>query len=254
MSEESKDSKIKSVSALFLEQIEDETAPISSAAVASAFAAKLSEFELDTVNIENVEVSPDGVILVEFEDDEGDEVSASFGVDDEGAFALISQDEEEENAIVVDLSLFDVPTIAGTFGTYINLTDLSWLTKDVLVSILAVGMVGPDDMFRGEETPEMPEDNETVSSLSMKEDFKSLKASIAKKVKKGYKYLGTKFAVRGGKKVKVAIFKSMRKHILSAAKKMALVKARMKARTGSAIRTRMRSVQKGKRMGLYKHA
>jgi len=113
-----------------------------------AFRAKLDSFGYEKVSVVayiDLEVGP----LVTFWDEEGDEVTIWFHIDDEGIpmASVVSEDDEE---ISIDLSTVDCPISDIGNQSFIDLVDLSWMNKSTLVILLAAGEV--DEAFLDEVT------------------------------------------------------------------------------------------------------
>lgn len=236
-----------------LEKMHQGLFPYSGEQVAKAFMDKLGELDLDgsPVSVESADVGIDGNVHVVFSDEEGDAVEIAFGVDDDETYALVVSD--DDTPIELDLDPLDPPLVAGMFEIFIELTNLDWMTPATLISLLAAGDVGEDDVEQQDSTERIP----FATSFTPEE-------SMFIKTEKGYvldmdkideamhlrKTGRKKVVIRGGKKVKLPIMKRTRKIRLSPKRKMALKKARRKAQMPAAKRKRAKSLKIRKRMNI----
>ena len=110
-------------------------------AVVTAFQSLLAKFNIEDVTIE---VNKDGVdYFISLEDEEGDSELIVFGVDDEGAYAMVASENEDSvesgEGVIIDLDPLEPPM--NSDGS-INMNNLSWMNKSALQAILAVGDIG----------------------------------------------------------------------------------------------------------------
>jgi hypothetical protein len=208
-------------------------APYTRQDVLSAFGNQLRKLGYgDTVFVTDVDFDLDGDVLVTFEDTDGDFIDVIFACDldemvEEDCYAMVVGDEEDEEQTIIDLDPMQPGVLEGTFAHWIDLTDLSWLSKSVLGALLEVGDVG------------VKEANKTIED-NKEEILEFRRVKTAKK----------KRVVRGGKVRKLPVFKTTGRRRLSAKKKAALRKARRKAHTGGAKRKRKRALKIRKTRGL----
>lgn len=108
-----------------------------------AFIDLLDKYGFDNVGVEAV-VDMDEGIFVTFYDDEDDEVTVHFNVDDEyGPVATVVSEDDDQLFILLDP--YDPYILEPKEGIeFIDLTDLSWANKTLLVTLLQAGMVGDE--------------------------------------------------------------------------------------------------------------
>jgi len=131
----------------------------------------------------------------------------------------VSLDTKEVELLVVDLSSIEPPLIEAMGETYINLTELSWMTDSVLLAIL-----NADEIEDMEEEPEF--------------DFGEAQTTV----------------VRGGKKVRVVLVRRKRRKRLSPKQKAGIRKGVLKRRSqkGAIQRKRKKSLKLRKRLNIRK--
>lgn len=227
----------------FLSKIE----PISAEDIQSQLEKRLTELSIEGVYIEDVEVDIDGFIDVFFTDDDGDEMLVSFFMDpDEGAVALIADDETEEDWLLVDLDPLAPPVQKTSYGEFINLSgDLSWLNRSAMLAILQAGNIGDDDVEKVEtqKSDVIPDPYGYIRN----EDFEFDETQDEVLVE------GRKISVvRGGKKVRLAVVRKIRRRVLTGKQKTAIRKAvrKRKVKVSRSNRKRKRSLKVRKRMSL----
>jgi hypothetical protein len=187
--------------------------------VKQAFQQRLSDFDIDNITVDEVTVDADGDILVFLSDVDGDEMLIVFIYDeDEGAMAIIQDDDEDaEDTVLIDLDALAPPIIKTAVGSYIDLTDLNWLNKSALTTLLQAGnVVDSEDEDEEEEPTKVPDPYGYVLN---NEDFQlTTEDEIMSESRKVY-------VIRGGKKVKLAIVRKVRRRVLTGKQKTAIRKA-----------------------------
>ena len=188
--------------------------PYSPEEVESAFEQKLDELDIENVIITDATLDIEGNVVIDFADDEGDEVSVLFGVDEEGSpYAMVVSEDDEQ--VIIDLSPLSPPIVDTGMGTFIDLVNLGWINISTIKTLFQAGGVGTDESFEGKDV---------------------IDEVVYKKV------------VRQGKVVRIPVVK--RKKRLTAKQKRALAMARRKAHTAQAKRKRMLSLKIRKQKGL----
>jgi hypothetical protein len=214
-----------------LNMMNDFFRPMKTEKIVDAFNKALYRHKFDNISVLEVEDNLDGTISVIFKEADGDELFTLWGFDiDEGAFVLVTDldeisevdDIDVDNAddlIEIDLDTFRPALVKKGMHTYINLTDLHWTTPSMFNTIFTV-----DDI-------ENEEDEYPISDYVFEEAFRR-----------------KKYAIRGGKKVKVAIKRKRPLKRMKAATKRKLSKALRKAsKKSSTKRARARSLKVRKR-------
>ena len=249
--------KIKKI----LEQFE----PISSAAIKKAFEAKIAHFDFDGVIVDDVDVDLEGNITVSFSDIEGDQMDILFVHDEEeGSLAIILDDDENaEEFLVVDLDALGPSIIKSSFGNYLNVAELSWMNKSALVSLFVAGDIGLDDdpdlkkpIQKITKTIKTPARFGFFTKLE-NIDFNNFNDSdehIIYSINEDELDELKKTVIRGGKKVKLAVVRKLRRKRLTPAQKVGIRKAvrKRKAKKGQTARKRKKSLKLRKRLGLGK--
>lgn len=106
-----------------------------SADVEDAFITVLSAYGIEDIDVIAEKDGLDWIIT--FEDDDGDTETIVFSKDEEGAFAIILSDienDDDEESTIVDLSTFDPPTMPD--GS-LDLVNLAWINKSALSALIA---------------------------------------------------------------------------------------------------------------------
>jgi hypothetical protein len=118
------------------------------------FVGKLTQFGYDDVAVDVVMDFEEGVgggILVTLTDSDDDSVTCLFYVDEDmGPMASVIS--EDDTQIDVYLSSLNPPLIELGAGTWINMTDLSWMNKSVMLAILMAGDVHESLMYEADGT------------------------------------------------------------------------------------------------------
>jgi len=264
---ESNTSKKKSRAALFLEDSTPKYSnipgpPFDAESVVHAFQNRLKYFNIEGVKVAEVEVDFEGDVIVHFSDHDGDEMGLLFTVDpDEGVEALVLDDDdhEEGDATIIDLDPLTPPVIESPFGTYVNLTDLSWLNKSTLMSIFLAGDIGDDDSVDlvrrnievdayGHKLSVPAESKDKDKGVEIEREDIEEDGEIVES--------GFKVVVRGGKRIRLPIVRRKRKRRLTArqlagVRKGALKRKQKKAQTSRKLK---KSLKVRKRAGIKKQA
>lgn len=212
--------------------------------VAVAFQDLLSKYGIDNIVVET-EVDG-GDVIISLEDGEGDYEVVVFGVDENGAYAMVAIDDSSEPTII-DLEPLNP---AYDENGNLDLTDFSWITKSVLVTILSPGSIGKDESFDCEDIGDYDENG---NWNELKKPAKRKMGDTVKSGKRSGKVIGfTAPKLVKGKKVKKPIIKWTGS--LSGPQKAALAKAQRKSTTSAAKSKRIKTINKSKAMGLIKTA
>jgi len=236
-------SKAKEISKKIHEFWDGDTSiiPIKPNNVKKAFQKRLAYFEMDGVSVDEVDIDLEGNIRVTFSDYEDDVMEVLFGYDednDEGSYAMILGEDDDEDYFIMDLDPMN-PVILQTeqFGKYVNLTDLSWVNKSMFASMFSIGEI---DFFTESKVREGYEGN-------LSDDFK------------GYEKIkdeAFKTVVRGGKKIKLPVVRRKRKKVLTSKQRAGIVRAKRKRKMtmkkSSTKLKRAKSLKIRKRLGLKK--
>ena len=198
-----------------LEQIVlDEPYPLDQ--VRDSFQKLVNKYFTD-ISVVDVERDVDLISVTFLDTDDGAQLDAVFGMDDEGAFCYVVDPDEPEGdeGVEIDLDPLDPPIYTDPLG--ITLPDLTsvdqWMNKTTITAILAAGGAKPSAEIPGTEKAE------------------------------AYKWV-----IRGGKKTRIPIIRHHKP--LSPARRRALQKARMKAHTSQAQRHRSLSLKIRNRLHL----
>lgn len=234
------------------EQILQKYEPVSSEDILKSFEARLNVLGFENITVDDVQVDYDGDITVFFTDDEGNGVDVLFTIDpDEGVIAIILDDEESEDFIIVNLDSLDPPVIDTSFGRYIDLLRLDWLSGSVIATILQSNSFLDSD----ESSPIAPkvvdpygytqvydENCEEDLFIELDEMDEELEIDEARKVS----------VVRGGKRVRLAVAKKVRRKILTGKQRASIRKAvrKRKVKQAKINRKRKRSLKVRKRISL----
>jgi hypothetical protein len=223
--------------------------PISSASIKQAFEKRLSEIGIENIFIDDVVVDYEGDITVSFADDEHNQLDILFAYDDdEGPVAIILDDEDADEFIVINLDSL-APSLKQTaFGVYVNLTDLDWLSGSVLSTMLQ----SVEHLEDAEEAPKRPQvvadkygyiKNESFDLYGISEESDTdIEIDEARKIS----------VIRGGKRVRLAVVKKVRRKILTGKQKTAIRKAvrKRKVQQAKINRKRKRSLKVRKRINV----
>jgi hypothetical protein len=195
----------------------------------------LTKYGFDDVDV-SVEHSDEDKIIV-FENDDNVEV-AVLGVDDDGHTYAISsthndESDDSEYATIMDLDFLNPDLVEDDEVSSIDLTDPDWLNKSAILALMF-----PTDTVK-EEVAE--------SELFVLDDeLKSIVEKIMTRRATGRMHM----VVRGGKVMRVPVFRRIRKAVLSPKQRAALRKMQMKAHSARANANRKRSVRRREMMHL----
>lgn len=225
--------------------------PISSEGIKTAFNRRLEEIGFENITVDEVIVDYEGDITVCFVDDENNELEILFFYDeDEGASAIILDGEDADEYIVINLDSLSPSLKHSSFGVYINLTDLEWMTASTLSTMLQ----SVEYLEDAEEAPRAPVKVQDKWGFIKNEDFaiceddseedEELEIDEARKIS----------VIRGGKRVRLAVVRKVRRKILTGKQKTAIRKAvrKRKVQKSKIQRKRKRSLKVRKRINLKK--
>ena len=166
-----------------------------------ALQTHITELGYEDVVIGEVREHEDGIVEVEFIDEDGDQLAVLFVNDEEeGAEAIILGDEEEDEMTMVDLDALHPPLINGN----LDMRNVEWLNDSALDLIFSV-----DDEFDAED-------------ISEKKAFvirggKKIKVGLARRKKRkiltSKQRQGIRKAVRSRKKVKAKTARKRKKSL-----------------------------------------
>lgn len=118
--------------------------PIDSESIINAFDKKISDFGLeDQMSTVDVSFEDEGEIQVTFSDSDDELYSLLFSYDQKDgpqAFSISAEDndEDESDELVADLDLYNPAVVATPSGSYMNLSDLSWMDADIFSSLMQI--------------------------------------------------------------------------------------------------------------------
>ena len=154
-----------------LKRYEEESIPFSGNDITNKWNAKLGELGLDDIEIDGVEVQPDGVVRLSFTDSSGDfftEIALVVKSEDgeDIPYAVSGGDEDGVGALELNLSGVNAPIIDAGIAKFIDATDTDWITKEVALSLMSADSVidsepeiEQDEVPGGDDTDE-PEPKE----------------------------------------------------------------------------------------------
>jgi hypothetical protein len=226
------------------EQLIQTFEPISAVAVKAAFEDKLMSMDIDNITVEDVVVDYEGDITVAFSDDEGGLVEILFTYDpEEGAIAILLDDIDSEEFTIIDLDSLAPPLKQTLFGPYMDLTNLEWLNSSVLNTLFrAPELVGDEDEFEETASGQVNADKHGYIGWESFEVYEDESVDEGRKIA----------VVRGGKRVRLAVVKKVRRKILTGKMKSSIRKAvrKRKAKMAKILRKRKRSLKVRKRQGV----
>lgn len=172
----------------------------------------------------DVEHSDDDKIIT-LSDGNGD-IVAVLGVDDDGSVYGISSahndlEDEDEYVTIMDLSDLDPELIGDDETQSVDLSNPDWLDSDAFMALFSSDMEGED----------VGEANELTEKIVTRRATRRMR-----------------IAVRGGKVMRVPIFRRVRKAVLSPKQRAALRKMQMKAHSARANANRKRSIRRREQM------
>lgn len=194
------------------------------------FEEKFKEFEIEDVSIDDVNILIPNTIIISFIDINNNVLDLAFILDeDEGAQVFLINDDIESNSLLDDedkelLSIdfnSSLPAIKETkSGRYIDLTNLSWLNKSTLLSFFSLGNIE----IEAEQEKQKRKVDAFGYTVKMGEAFK--------------------LVIRGGKKVKLPLVRSIKKKRLTAAQRAGIRKAarKRKQHMSQTLRKRAKSL------------
>jgi hypothetical protein len=212
-----------------IEEFFDRYSPINPQGIIDAMNARMDSLGFEGASVVSADYDEEGNIFVTFADDEG-EVDVIFKYDrEDGAYAII-EDEDEEYAYLIHLDALLPPIDDTCYGEFINMTDSSWMNGSFFYAILS-----GCEMDSESEDPRIETDS--LFGLQISE-------SGGRKVS----------VIRGGKKVKLAIVRKKRRKVMSGSQRSAMRAAARKRGMKKSIiqRKRKRSLAIRKRMNLKK--
>ena len=194
---------------------------------------KLKKFGFDSIEVDDVDVDIDGDISITFVDEDDNEMEVIFMDDPEdGPVALVigDDDEDEESELtVVDLSSLSPAVIKTGLGTYLNMTDLDWINRSTFLSIFQGGDIDNED----EDDSDNKVNPDPYGYIDTSEGIEGLELVVeARKV----------YVVRGGKRVKLAIVRKVRRKILTGKQKAGFKKAARKRKAKKSVIARKRKL------------
>jgi len=213
-------------------------------AVKEALVKRMNRVGIEEISVIDVEVDMEGDITVTFQDDEGDVMDVIFSYDPEdGPIALIADEGDEDNWLIVDLDGLHPTLVKTPVGIYLNLTDLEWMNKSAFLTLFEAGNLDDDD--DGEKEVESKKgyvQPELYGYLDVDGDLEEATFEVdeARKV----------FVVRGGKRVKLAIVRKIKRRILTGKQKQSIRKAvrKRKAKKHIIARKRKKSLRVRRRL------
>ena len=240
---------------------------LTASGIKRAFRERMAMFNIDDADVTDVEIDLEGEIRVTFVDEENDMMTVIFFVDDEddSIIALVDDDDlrglDDDEVIVIDLTPLNPPIkkMAG-YPDYVNLSDLEWVNKSTLMSILRAGDIGVD----ASDPDGKPIANRNVDAKGNPLNTVGMQYGDLAPVESMLEDYGIEFdeleldeqgfarVVRGGKVVKLPLVRRKRRRILTGKQRQALRKAAMarKAKKGQISRKRKRSLQIRKSRGV----
>ena len=211
--------------------------------ILDAMQKRMNRVGIEAITVERVDVDIDGEITVTYSDEEGDEMDIIFFYDQEdGAIALIADEEDDENWLIVDLDALNPPIVNTGVGKFIQMSSLEWMNKSAFQTLFQAGDVddADDNQLSDNELGKgrvLPDPYGYIGEDLLEDDEVILEA---RKV----------YVVRGGKKVKLAIVRKVRRKILTGRQKGAIRKAvrKRKAQKHKIARKRKKALRVRKRM------
>ena len=208
---------------------------VNTQSIQDALNKKIGSFpEFEGISVDEVDYDLEGNIYVTFVDLEDNALDVIFSHDagGEGSIAIIvTADEDDEEVSIIDFDGMQPSLVNAGHVQYMNLVELSWLTKSGLTALFSAG-----DIDRDAEPAVVGYDavgNIQVESVRIDEL--------------------TKTVIRGGKKVRLPIMRRQRKSRMKASQKLAIARsARKAARRPGVQRKRARSLAIRKRAKLKK--
>jgi hypothetical protein len=223
------------------EEIFESYSPVNTEEVKRAFNGKFAELGFIGVSVSEVDADEEGNTFVTFQDDEDNFLDIVFMYDDEeeGVIAIAAGDEEDEWATVIELNSVEPALDQTAYGTYVNLTNLSWLNSSGLEAILMGGDLDYNSL-------DGQDDNGRVKGTTFQQGnvtyYENLNKIEERKVA----------VIRGGKKVRLAVVRKKRKKLLTGRQKSSIRAAvrKRKMKKNTIKRKRAKSLRIRRRMGI----
>jgi hypothetical protein len=225
--------------------------------IKDALTAKIAMLNLDDVTVQEVIVDTEGNIVVDFGCAD-DTVTVVFSYDpDEGSTAIVwgGEDDDVEDgesySLVVDLDPLCPSIIQTSFGMYVNLTELSWLSKSIILTLLDAGEYDiPTNLTKKEISYDEYGNVVPAAEARIKEGFNLERYKELYDEKKVLQEVAYKVVIRGGKKERLPIIRRQKKKRLTAKQRAGLRKAARTRRSATSKMKRKRSLALRKRMHL----
>lgn len=202
--------------------------------IKAAISTRIDKLGFEGVIVQNVEVSPDGDVVVTFKDEGGNEMEVLFGVDYTGSVYAMVLDAygDDEEIVIVDLDPVSPATFENEFGSMsVDLINLNWLNTTTLDTIMRAGdivakisggkvaSVDPDDVEpTGDEFDAFGNKIIKQGDESYALRVNSVKGCVYEKVMSRI--------VRGGKQLRLPILRAEAKCNLTFKQKESLTKAK----------------------------
>jgi hypothetical protein len=196
-------------------------------AIKTAIEKRLNFLGIEGIAVVEVEPDIEGDIFITFQDEDGDEMDVVFAYDpEEGPIAVIQDDDEDaEDSLIVDLDGLAPSLVKTVFGTFVNLVDLDWMNKSAFLTIFQAGLL--DDNNQEDNPSQLPDPHGYITEALEESD------EVITEARKVY-------VVRGGKRVKLAIVRKVRRKVLTGKQRSAIRKAVRKRRAKKHIISRKR--------------
>lgn len=217
-----------------VEEFFDRYSPIDPQGVVDTINSRMEELGFEGAWAVDADYDEEGHIFVTFSDDDGDMVVTFKYDEQEGAMAVIEDEDDEEYAYVIHLDALMPPVQDTMYGEFINLADGSWMNGSFFYAILS-----GCDM-----------DSDTDVPLAKKDALFGMDVSESALDEAGRKVS----VIRGGKKVRLAIVRKKRRKVMTGGQRSSLrAAARKRAmKKSQSNRKRKRSMSIRKRMGIKK--
>lgn len=194
---------------------------LSPESILKSFNLKLEKFGL---TIDEIDVGDKGDIIVNILTPDKEVYPILFMYDImDGPQALFVSDEKDDEQTVFSLDFLNPSIVTSFYGTYVNLSDLSWLDDKTLIVMLRLAGLPIDllvkiDCIKRDEFDQVL--NPTCEALELNELFKTV--------------------IRKGKKIRVPLIRRVKKKRLTARQRMGLKKAARSRKRKSAQIARKR--------------
>jgi hypothetical protein len=239
--------------------LSDDQFPFDLTTAMTALSKRLTMLRIDGIQVDDMEADEDGNIVVTFTDYEDNSLDVVFNYGPEGACAIIvgdGGDVEDEDNIVIDLDTLGVPLVDTKVGPYINLMELSWLSKATLETILTAGALL--DKTVNIQQRSLTRDAVGNIIIAQSEGYEydlesiTLDESINEVLENGeIVEVAYKTVVRGGKKVRRPLVRRMRKKRLTPKQRAGIKKASRTKKGSKSKAKRKRSSMLRRRLHLH---